>query len=45
MSDTFMRLLPGDGSPSGMQPSNMVQPEAFTTEDHTELGSTLFCNP
>ena len=42
MNDTFMRLLPGDGSPSGMQPSNLVQPKAFTTEDHTELDQLYF---
>ncbi len=42
MNDTFMRLQPGDGSPSGMQPSNLVQPEAFTTEDHTELDQLYF---
>ena len=42
MNDTFMRLQPGDGSPSGMQPSNLVQAEAFTTEDHTELDQLYF---
>jgi uncharacterized cupin superfamily protein len=42
MGNTFMRLLPGGDSPSGLQPSNLVQPEAFTTEDQTELGQLYF---
>jgi uncharacterized cupin superfamily protein len=42
MSDTFMRVLPGEESPSGMQPSNLVQAEAFTTDDHTELDHLYF---
>lgn len=42
MSDTFVRLLPGGDSASGMQPSDMTPKEAFTTEDHAELNHTFF---
>ncbi len=42
MSNNVYRLLP-DGDPvSGMVPSDLTEPEAFTTEDHTELNHTLF---
>lgn len=37
----FMRLLP-QGSAAGLQPSDMTPPEAFTTDDRTELNDTFF---
>lgn len=36
MSQQFLRLLP-QGSAAGMQPSHLTDPNAFTTEDKTEL--------
>ena len=42
MSDTFVRLMPGGDSASGMQPSGMTPPAAFTTTDHAELNHTFF---
>ena len=42
MGDRVHRLI-SDGDPAtGMQPSNMIPPEAFTSEDHTELNHTFF---
>lgn len=42
MANTFYRLLK-DGHPeTGMQPSDMTSPEAFTTDDKTELNHTFF---
>ncbi|MCP4392553.1 MAG: cupin domain-containing protein, partial [Gammaproteobacteria bacterium] len=37
----FIRLLP-QGSAAGLQPSDMVDPSAFTTDDKTELNDTFF---
>lgn len=37
----FMRLLP-QGSAAGLQPSDMTDPSAFTTDDQTELNDTFF---
>ncbi len=42
MSDAFIRLLPGGDPTSGMQPVAEVPPEAFTTEDHTEIEHVFF---
>ena len=42
MSNTFKRLLPGEDSPIGIQPSNLVRQEAFTTKDQTELDQLYF---
>ena len=42
MASTSFRLR-RDGDPAtGMQPSTMTSPEAFTGDDHTELNSTFF---
>jgi len=42
MSDTFHRFLP-DGHPeTGLEPSNKVPKDAFTTDDHTESSHTFF---
>jgi len=41
MSNTFMRLEAA-GSAAGMQPSDMTDPSAFTTDDKTELNDTYF---
>lgn len=41
MSDTFIRLLP-EGSAAGLEPSDMTDPAAFTTDDRTELNETFF---
>jgi len=42
MASTSFRLLP-DGDPAtGMQPSDLTSPGAFTTDNHTELNSTFF---
>lgn len=37
----FMRILP-EGSAAGLQPSDMTDPGAFTTDDKTELNDTFF---
>lgn len=42
MINGFCRLLPGGDPTSGMQPSSIVPPEAFNTEDKTEIGHTFF---
>lgn len=42
MSSSFIRLLPGGDPSSGMQPSGMTPPEAFTTGDLSELNHTFF---
>ena len=42
MSNTFLRLLPGGAPTSGLQPVSEVQPEDFTTEDHTEIEHIFF---
>ena len=41
MNHRFFRLLP-QGSAAGMQPSHMTDPDAFTTDDRTELNDTFF---
>jgi len=42
MANTVFRLLP-DGDPAtGMQPSNLTPPDAFTSDDHKELNHTFF---
>ena len=41
MSTTFMRL-DAAGSSRGMQPSDMTDPSAFTTDDKSELNDTYF---
>lgn len=45
MTTTFVKLL-RDGDPeSGMQPSHLTAPEAFTGADKTELIHTFFATP
>jgi len=45
MTGKIVRLL-CDGDPeSGMQPSNLTAPEAFTGSDRTELNHTFFATP
>ncbi len=41
MSNSYIRLLP-QGSAAGLQPSEMTDPGAFTTDDKTELNDTFF---
>ncbi len=41
MSNSYIRLLP-QGSAAGLQPSDMTDPGAFTTDDKTELNDTFF---
>ncbi len=42
MENRTFRLL-ADGDPkTGMQPSDLTPPEAFTGDDHTELNHTFF---
>ena len=42
MENGVFRLL-RDGDPArGMVPSNLTEPEAFTTDDHRELNHTVF---
>lgn len=42
MTDSFIRLL-RDGDPAtGMQPSDLTAPDAFTGDDRTELNHTFF---
>ena len=42
MAQGFVRLLSGGDPSTGMQPSDMVAPEAFTGDDKTELNHTFF---
>ena len=41
MTSRFIRLL-AEGSAAGLQPSDMTDPNAFTTDDKTELNDTFF---
>ena len=45
MGDKVIRLLPGGDPVSGMQKSDMTAPDAFTTDDKTELNHTFFATP
>lgn len=45
MTSGAIRLLPGGDPASGMQPSDLTGPEAFTTGDRTELNHTFFAAP
>ena len=40
-NQTFGLLADGDPT-TGMQPSNLTDPQAFTSDDHTELNNTFF---
>ena len=42
MKNTFYRLLLQGDSVNGMQPSSFTDPEAFTTDDKTEINHTFF---
>jgi uncharacterized protein len=42
MANKFIRLLPGGDPETGMQPSNLTGPGAFTSKDHTERNHTFF---
>ncbi len=42
MGNRFYRLLPQGDSVDGMQPSNFTDPDAFTTNDKTEVNHTFF---
>lgn len=42
MKNGFCRFLPGGDPASEMQPTGIVSPEAFTTEDKTEIGHEFF---
>jgi len=42
MTSQIYRLLPGGDPESGLQPSDMTSPDAFTGEDRTELNHTFF---
>jgi uncharacterized cupin superfamily protein len=42
MKRGFFRFLPGGEPTSGMQPTDIVPPDAFTTDDKTEIGHTFF---
>jgi uncharacterized cupin superfamily protein len=44
MNDTFMRILPGDDSLVEVEPSSMVELDAFTTDDQTELNQSYFAS-
>jgi len=45
MANKVLRLL-SDGDPAtGMQPSNLTPPEAFTGDAHSELNHTFFATP
>jgi len=45
METKVIRLLP-DGDPAnGMEPSLFTDPDAFTTDDHSELNHTYFKTP
>lgn len=41
MTTRFIRLL-AEGSAAGLQPSDMTSPDAFTSDDRTELNDTFF---
>lgn len=42
MGEPVFRLLANGHPVTGMAPSDMVAPEAFTSDDHTELNHTFF---
>jgi len=42
MTNTFMRILPGKGTSVEVEPSNLVEENAFTSDDHTELDQLYF---
>lgn len=42
MSNSFFRLQPEGDPVTGLQPVVEVPPEAFTTEDHTEIEHIFF---
>ena len=42
MKKGFCKLLPGGDPTVGMEPTNAVAPEAFTTEDKSERGYEFF---
>ena len=45
MDNKAVRLLPGGDPASGMKPSSFTEPNAFTTEDKTEINHTFFAMP
>lgn len=45
MGGEVIRLLPGGDPASGMQKSDMTPPDAFNTDDRTELNHTFFATP
>ena len=45
MDNKAYRLLPGGDPETGMQPSDLVDASAFTTDDHSELNHTMFQTP
>jgi uncharacterized cupin superfamily protein len=44
MSDAFFRFLPGGDPVSGLQSTDAVPPEAFTTDDKSEVGHEYFAS-
>jgi uncharacterized cupin superfamily protein len=42
MKDGFCRMVPKGDPVNGMQPTSIVPPEAFTTDDKTEIGHAFF---
>ena len=42
MKTTFFRLHKSGDPVDGMQPSDMTDPQSFTSTDHTELNHTVF---
>lgn len=45
MAQGIFRLLPNGDPVSGMQPSDLTDPQAFTGEDRRELNHTFFATP
>ena len=45
MGNTVIRLLAGGDPVTGMQPSHLTAPGAFTGDDHTEFNHTFFATP
>ncbi len=44
MNKGYCKMLPEGDPASGMQPTDIVPPEAFTTDDKTEIGHEFFAS-
>jgi len=44
MTSPIVRLLPGGDPEKGMEPSDLTDSNAFTSEDRTEMNHTFYAN-